>query len=54
MSRFIATLAIVVVGLVVLTAATPALTKLAHALVPLIVAVGIVVALLKLVFWYTR
>jgi hypothetical protein len=41
-------------GLVILTAATPALTKLTHALVPLIVTVGIVIALLKLVFWYTR
>jgi hypothetical protein len=45
---------LVVVGLVTVTVASPALTKLAHALVPLIVAIGIVIAILRLVWWYTR
>jgi hypothetical protein len=45
---------VVVVGLVVVTIATPALTKLTHALIPLIITVGVVVALLRAVWFYTR
>ena len=41
-------------GLVVLTAAGPILIRLVNALVPLVIVVGIVVAVLHLVFTYTR
>jgi hypothetical protein len=40
-------------GLVVLAAAGPTLTKLAGALVPLVLVVGVVVAALRLVWWMT-
>lgn len=50
MNKLLSTAGLVVVGLVVVTAATPALTKLAHALVPLIVTVGVVAAVLRVVW----
>lgn len=49
--RLIGTL---VVGAIAITAATPALTKLTHALVPLVLVVGIVIAVLRAVWFYTR
>jgi hypothetical protein len=42
-----------VVGLVVLAAASPTFTKLAGALIPLVLVVGVVVAVLRWVFWMT-
>jgi len=45
---------LVVVGLVAITVASPALARLAHALIPLVVTIGVVVALLRAVWWYTR
>jgi hypothetical protein len=54
MTKLISTLAIIVVGLVALSAVGPALARLVSALVPLILVVGIVVAVLRLVWWYTR
>jgi hypothetical protein len=53
MSKLASMLALAIVGLVVLAYATPALTKLASALVPLAVVIGIVVALLRCVWWLT-
>jgi hypothetical protein len=44
----------VVVGLWLLTAATPALIRLAGALVPLVLVVGVVVAVLRVVWAATR
>jgi len=44
----------VLVGLVVLAAAGPTLTKLAGALIPLVLFVGVVVALIRCVWFYTR
>jgi hypothetical protein len=44
---------LVLVGLVVLAAASPTLTKLAAALIPLALVVGIVAALLRCVWWLT-
>ena len=43
-----------IVGLVVLTAAGPTLSRLISALVPLVLVVGIVVAVLQLVRYFTR
>jgi hypothetical protein len=48
------TLLLVVVGLWLLYVATPALTRLAGALVPLVLVVGIVVAALRIVWAATR
>lgn len=47
-------LLLVIVGLVVLVAASPTLARLAGALIPLVLVVGVVVALLKCVWFYTR
>ncbi|HEY7829535.1 MAG TPA: hypothetical protein VIC06_03100 [Solirubrobacteraceae bacterium] len=54
MNKLIQALLLVLVGLAVLAAATPALTKLAHAAVPLIVTAGVVVAALRVVWAATR
>ncbi|MGD0453448.1 MAG: hypothetical protein ABSB69_07605 [Solirubrobacteraceae bacterium] len=43
-----------IVGLVVLTAAAPTITQIIKAIVPLVVAIGIVAAVLRLVWFYTR
>jgi hypothetical protein len=53
MTKLIQAVLLALVGLVVLASATPALTKLAGALVPLVVVVGIVLALLRCVWWLT-
>jgi hypothetical protein len=49
-SRFV----LIVVGLGALLAAGPALARLAGALVPLVLVVGVVTAVLRLVWFYTR
>jgi hypothetical protein len=54
MTRLVSTLLVVVVGLAVLSAAGPTLARLVHALVPLVLAVGVVIAVLRLVWFYTR
>lgn len=53
MKRFTSTLALAVLGLVVLAASSHALIALAGALVVPIVAGGIVAALLRCVWWLT-
>ena len=53
MSKLIQAVLLGLVGLTVLAAATPALIKLAGALVTPIVAFGIVAALLRCVWWLT-
>lgn len=54
MSKAIEALVLGVVGLVVLVAAGPTVTKLVHALVPLVLVVGAVVAVLQVVRYLTR
>jgi hypothetical protein len=54
MTKLISTLAIVVLGLAALAAVGPALAKLVAALVPLVLVAGIVAAVLRLVWFYTR
>jgi hypothetical protein len=39
---------------VAVAVASPVLIALSHALIPLIVTIGVVVALLRVVFWYCR
>jgi|NGEPerStandDraft_6_1074524.scaffolds.fasta_scaffold164336_2 hypothetical protein len=53
MTKLVSTLSTVILGLVVLAATSRALIALAGALVTPIVACGIVVALLRCVWWLT-
>jgi hypothetical protein len=53
-TKAVTTLATVILGLVVLAAASPTLIKLAGALVPIALVVGVVIALLRCVWFYTR
>jgi hypothetical protein len=53
-TKFLSTLVLVIVGLAALAAVGPALAKLVTALVPLVLVLGIVAAVLRLVWWYTR
>jgi hypothetical protein len=53
MNKLVSTLALAIVGLVVLAAASSTLTRLAGALIPLALVVGIVAALLRWVWWLT-
>jgi hypothetical protein len=54
MNKIISTLAIVVLGLVALGAVGPGLARLVGSLVPLVPVMGIVVAVLRVVWFYTR
>lgn len=54
MSKLIQTALLLLVGLVVLAAAAPALGRLAGALVPLVTVLFIGAAVLRAVFFYTR
>ncbi len=54
MTKFLQAALPVVVGLVALAAVGPTLARLIGALVPLVLVVGIVVAVLRVVWWYTR
>jgi hypothetical protein len=54
MNRLVQALLLGITGLVVLAAAGPTIGRLGDALVPLVLAVGIVIALWKLVNYYTR
>jgi hypothetical protein len=47
-------LVIAVSGLMVVAALTPSLIALSHALVPVVIVVGVVVVVLRLVFFHTR
>jgi hypothetical protein len=54
MNKLVGTLTLLAVGAVVLAEAAPAIVRIAGALVPLILVVGIVVAVLRLVGYFTR
>jgi hypothetical protein len=54
MTKLLQTVGLVVVGLVTIAVASPAFTNLIHAIVPLIVTVGVVIVLLRIVWFYTR
>jgi hypothetical protein len=54
MNRLASTVLLVIVGLVALADAGPTLTLLVGALVPLVLVVGVVVAVLRVVWFYTR
>jgi hypothetical protein len=53
-TKLISTLAIVVLGLVALGAVGPRIAQIIGALVPLVLVVGVVVAVLRVVWFYTR
>jgi hypothetical protein len=50
----VTTLVFVIVGLATLAAEGPGLARLVDAVIPLVLVIGIVVAVLRLVWWYTR
>lgn len=54
MTKLISTLVIIMLGLVALGAASHGIAQLLGALVPVILVVGVVVAVLRLVWFYTR
>ena len=54
MNNLISALVVLVAGLAALAVAGPALARLAGALVPLVLVVGIVAAVLRLVWAHTR
>ena len=54
MNKLVEALLLGIVVLVALAAGGPALSRLITALVPLVLVVGIVVAVLQLVWFYTR
>lgn len=54
MNKLIGTLTLLVVGAVVLADVAPAIVRIAEALVPLVLVVGIVVAVLRLLGYFTR
>lgn len=54
MNKLSESLLVGIVGLVVLTAAGPTISRLVGALVPLILVAGIAAAVLQLVHYYTR
>ncbi len=54
MNRLRALLIAAIVGLMLLTAAAPLLLELSNAVIPAVVAIGVVVALLRLVWFYTN
>lgn len=54
MTKLLQSLVVGVAGLVAVAVAGPALTKIVGALVPLVLVVGIVTAVLRLVWSYTR
>jgi hypothetical protein len=53
-TKLLSTLAIVVTGLVALAVIGPTLTRLIGALVPLVLVIGVVAAVLRIVWTYTR
>ena len=54
MTKLLSTLAIMILGLAALAVASPALARLTSALVPLVLVVGVVAAVLRLVWFHTR
>ena len=54
MSKLASTVGVMVVGLMMLAAAGPTITKLIHALIPLAVLLTVLIAALRLLWFYTR
>ena len=54
MTKLVAALAFLIAGLVALGAVGPRIAQIIGALVPLVLVIGIVVAVLRAVWFYTR
>jgi hypothetical protein len=54
MNKLTSTVLLAIVGLVALADAGPTLTRLIGALVPFVLVIGVIVAVLRWVWWYTR
>jgi hypothetical protein len=53
-TKFVSTLAVVILGLVALGAVGPRISAVLHALVPLVLVLAISAAVLRAVWFYTR
>lgn len=54
MTKFVSTIAVVILGVVAIGAVGPRIAQIIGALVPLVLVVGVVVAVLRVVWFYTR
>ena len=54
MTKLVSTLAVLILGLVALGAVGPRIAQIINAMVPLVLVVGIVAAVLRAVWFYTR
>jgi hypothetical protein len=54
MTKLVSTVAILTLGLVALGAVGPRIAQIINALVPLVLVIGIVAAVLRAVWFYTR
>lgn len=54
MTKLMQALVVGVAGLVAVAVASPALTKIIHAVIPLIAVAGVVAMLARVVWFYTR
>jgi hypothetical protein len=54
MTKLVSTLAILILGLVALGAVGPRIAQIINAMVPLVLVLGIVAAVLRAVWFYTR
>jgi hypothetical protein len=54
MSKLLHSVLLVILGLGLLIAATPALTKLIHALIPLVLLIGVLAVIWRVTYYLTR
>ncbi len=54
MTRFISTIAIVILGVVAIGAVAPKIATVLHAVIPVILVLGVVVIGIRVCWWYTR
>lgn len=54
MTKFVSTIAVVILGVVAIGAVGPRIAQVIGALVQLVLVVGVVVAVLRVVWFYTR
>jgi hypothetical protein len=54
MTKLIQALMVGIAGMVAVAVASPALTKMIHAVIPLIAVAGVAAAVLRVVWFYTR
>jgi hypothetical protein len=53
-TKFVSTIAVVILGVVAIGAVGPRIAAVLHALAPVIAITGVTAAILRAVWWYTR